>query len=101
MCTLAILIDCHLCLYDVRTVALKPVHEKIARNYSRYFAECTSVNCHTGQYPGHDVRVHPHRVKLYQIGCVGSDLVLVQVRGSVAFFCLECNSLHFFSPCSG
>jgi len=26
--------------------------------------------------PGHDIKLHPHRMKLYRIGCVGSDLVL-------------------------
>jgi len=28
--------------------------------------------------PGHDVKLHPHRVKLYRIGCVGSGLVLAK-----------------------
>jgi len=29
-------------------------------------------------YPGHDIKLHPHRVKLYWIGCVGSGLVLAK-----------------------
>jgi len=28
--------------------------------------------------PDHDIKLHPHRVKLYQIGCVESDLVLAK-----------------------
>jgi len=28
--------------------------------------------------PGHDIKLHPHRVKLYRIMCVGSGLVLVK-----------------------
>jgi len=28
---------------------------------------------------GHDLKLHPHRVKLYRLGCVGSDLVLAKV----------------------
>jgi len=29
-------------------------------------------------HPGHDVKLHPHRLKLYRIGCVGSGLVLAK-----------------------
>jgi len=30
-------------------------------------------------YPGHDAKLHPHRVKLYRLRCVGSGLVVVKV----------------------
>jgi len=29
--------------------------------------------------PGHDIKLHPHRVKLYRIGCVGFGSVLAKV----------------------
>jgi len=28
--------------------------------------------------PGHDIKLHPHRVNLYRIGCVGHGLVLAK-----------------------
>jgi len=28
--------------------------------------------------PGHDIKLHPLRVKFYRLGCVGSDLVLAK-----------------------
>jgi len=28
--------------------------------------------------PCHDIKLHPHRVKLYRVGCVGSGLVLAK-----------------------
>jgi len=30
------------------------------------------------EFPGHDIKLHPHRVKLYRVGCVGSGLVLAK-----------------------
>jgi len=32
--------------------------------------------------PGLDIKLHPHRVKLYRIGCVGSGLVLAFGEGA-------------------
>jgi len=54
---------------------------KITRHYSRY---CTVAFCYVHKCelsymcPGHDIILHPHPVKLYRIGCVGSDLVLAK-----------------------
>jgi len=75
---------CRLSPVDAHTVALKPIHGKITRHYSRY---CTVEFCYVHKCElyhimfwssGHDVKLHPHRVKLYRIGCVGSGLVLAK-----------------------
>jgi len=61
---------------DTNTVALQPIHGKITRHYSRYCAVafCYVHKCELSYiYPGHDVKLHPHRVKLYRIG-FGVDL---------------------------
>jgi len=48
-------------------------HGKITRQYSRY---CTVAffyvhKCELSYMcPGHDIKLHPHKVKLYQIVCV-------------------------------
>jgi len=73
---------CRLSPVDAHTVAVKPVmYEKIARHYSRYCAVefCYVHKCKLSYMcPGHDIKLHPHRVKLYRIGCVGSGLVLAK-----------------------
>jgi len=56
-------------------------HGKITRHYSRYCAVafCYVLKCELScMCPGHDIKLHPHRVKLYRIGCVGSGLVLAK-----------------------
>jgi len=66
---------------DAHTDVLKPIHGKIIGHYSRYYpvAFCYEHKCELSYiHPGHDVKLHPHRVKLYRIGCVGSDLVLAK-----------------------
>jgi len=63
------------------TVALKQVMGKITRHYSRYctVAFCFVHKCELSYMcPGHDIELHPHRVKLYRIGCGGSGLVLAK-----------------------
>jgi len=56
-------------------------HGKITRNYSRY---CTLAFCYvhkcelSNMCPGNGIKLHPHRVKLCQIGCVGSGVVLAK-----------------------
>jgi len=48
-------------------------HGKITRQYSRY---CTVAFCYVHKCelsymcPGHDIKLHPHRVKIYRIGCM-------------------------------
>jgi len=54
---------------------------KITRHYSRYCAVafCYVHKCELSYMcPGHDIQLHPHRVELYRIGCVGSGLVLMK-----------------------
>jgi len=64
---------------NAHIVALKPFHGKITIHYSRY---CTVAFCYVHKCElsymchGLDIELHPHRVKLYRIGCVGSGLVL-------------------------
>jgi len=66
---------------DTHTVALQPIHGKITLHYSRY---CAVAFCYVHKwelsyiYPCHDVKLHPHQVKLYRIGRVGSGLVLLK-----------------------
>lgn len=70
--------SCRLSLVDAHTVALTPVHGKITRHYSRYCAVafCCTLKCELSyRCPGHDHKLHPHRVNLYRIGCVGSGFV--------------------------
>jgi len=65
---------------DAHTVALHSLHRKITQHYSRYCAMAFYYGhkCELSyMFPWHDVKLHPHRVKLYQIGCGGSGLVLV------------------------
>jgi len=62
-----------------------------------YFAACTielSYMC-----PGHNVRLHPHQVKLYRIGCVGSELLLVKAIKSYHYIagCCVCETGVFHS----
>jgi len=45
----------------------EPFHGKITRHYSRYCAVAfccvtASANCRRPTCPGHDVKLHPHRV---------------------------------------
>jgi len=62
---------------------LKPILGKRTRHYSRFcavaFCYVQNVNCHTSQCPWHDIKLHPHQVKLCQIGCIWSGFVLVKV----------------------
>jgi len=52
---------------------LETSHGKITRQYSWY---CTVAFCYvykcdlSYRCPGHDIKLHPHRMKLYRIGCV-------------------------------
>jgi len=53
---------------DSHTVALQAIHGKISRPYSRYCAVafCYVHKCEMSYiFSGHDVELHPHRVKLY------------------------------------
>jgi len=66
---------------DAHTDVLKSIHGKIIWHYSRYCAVafCYEHKCELSYiHPGLDVKLHAHRVKLYQIGCVGSGLVLAK-----------------------
>jgi len=60
---------------------LETSHGKITRHYSR-FCTVAFFHVHKGELsymcPGHDIKLHPHQVKLYRIRCVGSSLVLVK-----------------------
>jgi len=63
----------------VNTIALKPVHCNIDIIHDIvlcHFAACTSVNCRTGYCPCR-AKLHPHLVKLYRVGCVGSGFALL------------------------
>jgi len=54
---------------------------KITRHYSRYFTvEFCYVHKSELSYmcSGHDIKLHPHRVKLYWIECVEPGLVLAK-----------------------
>jgi len=64
---------------DAHSVALKPVLVTITRNYSRYCAVafCCVHKC-SHMCPGHYAKLLPHQVKLYQIRCMGSGLVLAK-----------------------
>jgi len=56
-------------------------HGKITRHYSLYYsvAFCYMHKCELSYMcPGHDIILHPHRVKLYWIRRVGSGLVLAK-----------------------
>jgi len=61
--------------------SLETSHGKITRHHSRY---CTVAFCYVHKCelsymcPDHDIKLHPHQVKLYRIGCVGSGLVLAK-----------------------
>jgi len=66
---------CGLSPVDAHTVALKIVHAKMTRHYSRYCAAafCYVHKCELSYLcPVHDVKRHPNRVKFDIIGCVGS-----------------------------
>jgi len=66
---------------NAHTDVLKPIHGKIIWHYSRYCAVtfCYEHKCELSYiHPGHDVKLRPHRVKLYRIGCVGSGLALAK-----------------------
>jgi len=56
-------------------------HGKITRHYSRY-STVTFGYVHKCELsymcPDHDIKLYPHRVKLYRTGCVGSGLVLAK-----------------------
>jgi len=57
------------------------IHGEITRHYSRccIVAFCYVHKCELSYMcPGRDIKWHPHRLKLYQIGCMGSGLVLVK-----------------------
>jgi len=74
--TVVLIVSCR-CTYG----CLETSHGKITRHYSRY---CTVAFCYVHMCelsyicPGHDIKLHPHRVKLYRIGSVGSGLVLAK-----------------------
>jgi len=56
-------------------------HGKITRHYSPccIVAFCYVHKCELFcMCTGNDIKLHPHRVKLYRIGCVGSCLVLAK-----------------------
>jgi len=61
---------------------LETSHGKITRHYSRYctvafhYVHKCELSC---MCPGHDIKLHPHRVKLNRIGCVGSGIVLAKL----------------------
>jgi len=74
--TAASIVSCR-CTY----CCLETSHGKITRHYLRYctMAFCIVYKCELSYMcPGHDIKLHPHRVKLYRIGCVGSGLVLAE-----------------------
>jgi len=53
---------------------LETSHGKITRHCSRYctVAFCYVLKCELSYMcPGHDIKLHLHRVKLYRIGCLG------------------------------
>jgi len=60
---------------------LETSHGKITRHYSQY---CSVAFCYVHKCeryymcPGHDIKLHPHQVKLFWIGCVESGLVLAK-----------------------
>jgi len=56
-------------------------HGKVTRHFSQYcaVASCCVRKCELSYMcPGRDIKLHPYRVKLYRIGCVGSGLVLAK-----------------------
>jgi len=74
--TIVSIVSCR-CAY----CCLETISWKITRHYSRYCAVafCYVHKCELSYMcPGHDMKLHPHRVELYRIGCVGSGLVLVK-----------------------
>jgi len=68
--TVVSIVSCR-CTYCFR----ETTHGKITRHYSRFcaMAFCYVHKCELSYiYPGDDIKLHPHRVKLYRIWCVGS-----------------------------
>jgi len=66
---------------DACAVALKPVHGKLVDYYSQYCAVTFFCNhkCHMSYMcPGHDVKLHQHRVHLYPLKVFGIWLGLCE-----------------------
>jgi len=64
----------HVIIWDVTDCNTGNLKISMAAVAFCYEHKCELLYIH----PGHDVKLHPHRVKLYQIGCVGSGLVLAR-----------------------
>jgi len=59
-------------------ITIDIIHDIILCQYC-IVAFCYVPKCELSYMcPGHDIKLHPHRVKLYRIGCVGSGLVLAK-----------------------